>query len=299
MAQDLYRELGVSRSASEDEIRKAYRKLAAELHPDRNQDKPDIEARFKRVNSAYHTLSDAKKRKLYDQYGEAGLREGFDPRAGGFGRAPAGNARGAGFEDIFSGGGQGGIGDLFGDLFSGAGRARRRGPQRSPDQASVVTIEFSSAVRGAELELAVAERTVKVRIPKGADNGDKLRVKGGSADGAGDLILSLKVKPHPHFERKGLDLHLEVPLSVGEAYAGCKVEVPTLDSSVQLSVKEGTQSGQTVRLRGKGITRGERTGDLYVRYLVKLPQARSQKLERAAQELSEATTEDLRGHLQL
>lgn len=299
MARDFYQELGVSRSASGDDIRKAYRKLAAELHPDRNQNNPSIEDRFKRVNSAYHVLSDEKKRKLYDRYGEAGLREGFNPAAGGFGGFGGGGGGRTQFEDIF-GGAAGGVGDLFGDLFGGA---RGRRPRKAPDMESEITIEFLSAVRGAELELDVAGRHVKVRIPKGADNGDKLRVKGGGtaagAAGAADLLLVLKVKPHPLFERDGLDLTVDVPINVGEAHFGCKIEVPTLESSVQLKVPPGAQSGQMVRLRGKGVNRGKDTGDLYVRFLVKLPAQQSDAIDRAVHTLAEATSGDLREHLKL
>lgn len=300
MARDFYQELGVSRSASADEIKKAYRKLAAELHPDRNQNNPPAEERFKRVNSAFHALSDPEKRKLYDRFGEGGLREGFNPSGfGGFGGGGGGRVN---LEDIFAGaagGAAGGIGDLFGDLFSG-GRTRR--PKKSPDMESEVSIEFLSAVRGAELELSVAGRNVKVRIPKGANNGDKLRVKGGASNAGmapGDLLLVIQVKPHPYFEREGLDLTVAVPISVSEAYFGCKIEVPTIDGSVQLKVPAGAQSGQLVRLRGKGITRGKDTGDLYVRFLVMLPKDRSADIEKAVRTLGEATPSDLREQLKL
>lgn len=293
MPNDLYQELGVSRQASQEDIRKAYRKLAAQLHPDRNKDNPQAEERFKRVSAAYHALSDPEKRKLYDRFGEVGLREGFHPgAAGGFGG-------GAGFEDLWGSARSGGIGDLFGDLFGGGGRRR---PRRSPDMESEVTVEFVSAVKGAELELSIAEATtVKVRIPAGAKDGDKLRVKGagGSAPGmpAGDLILVVRVKPHPHFTRDGLDLTLEVPVSVAEAYRGTKIEVPTPTGGVQLKIPPKTQSGQLVRLRGKGVTRGQQTGDLYVRFLIKLPTEDSPELDAAVETLSQATPGSLRDDL--
>lgn len=304
MAQDYYAELGVGRSAKTEEIRKAYRKLAAELHPDRNPGKPHIEERFKRVNTAYHVLSDEKKRKLYDQFGEVGLREGFDPNmARGFGRGGFGGFGGGGFEDIFRGGGGAsgaGIGDILGDLFSGNGRGRRR-PRKGPDLQSEVTIEFVSAVRGAELELSVQSgNSVKVRIPKGAQDGDKLRVKGAGTNPGipggepGDLLLTLRVKGHPYFQRDGLDLTVDLPLTVAEAYFGAKVEVPTTDGSVQLKVPPHSQSGQLLRLRGKGVSRGNSTGDLYVRFLVILPTEESDDLKQAIETLDEATAKDLR-----
>ncbi len=302
MAKDYYAELGVSRSATADEIKKVYRKLAAELHPDRNPGKADIEERFKRVNEAYHVLTDDKKRKLYDEFGEVGLREGFDPnmarsygRSGGFG---------GGFEDIFRGaGGAGGagIGDIFGDLFGGGG-ARRRRTRRQPDLESEITIEFVSAVRGAELELSIHGRAVKVRIPQGAQDGDKLRVKGaggpaGPGMPASDLLLVVRVKSHPFFQRDGLDLTVDMPLSVGEAYFGSKIEVPTPSGAVQLKVPPHSQSGQLLRLRGKGVTRGQKTGDLYVRFLIQVPKSESDDLEKAVRRLDEAMEPGLRDDL--
>lgn len=285
---DFYSELGVPRSAGPDEIKKAYRKLASELHPDKNQGKPDIEARFKRVNHAYHMLTDAKKRALYDEFGEEGLREGFNPAV-----ARTYRRRGAqpSMEDILGGasGGGAGIGDLFGDLFGGArgGRSRRR----APDVESEVTIEFVSAVRGAELELAVGDRLVKVRIPPGAADGDKVRVKGGGPGGGadpGDLVLTVRVKPHEYFERDGLDLKVDIPISPDESLRGGKVEVPTPGGSVTLRIPAGAQSGQLLRLREKGITRGGKVGDLFVRFLVRIPKNLSPEIEAAAKALSDA-----------
>jgi len=206
---------------------------------------------------------------------------------------------GGGFEDIFGGAAAGGgIGDIFGDLFGGGGRRRQR---KSPDIESEVTIEFVSAVKGAELELQVQGRAVKVRIPKGADNGDKLRVKGGGGGhpGAapGDLILVLKVRRHPHFERDGLDLTLPLPLSVGEAFGGAKVEVPTIEGSVTLKVPPFTQSGQLLRLRGKGVSRGQKTGDLYVRFQIQIPKEDSEELKKASELLASATDPTIRDEL--
>ncbi len=304
MAQDLYQELGVTKSASTDEIRKAYRTLAAKLHPDRHPDDPAAEDKFKQLHQAYHVLSDPEKRKLYDEFGEVGLREGFNADA-----ARAYSRRGGGganFEDLFGGargaGGTGGFSDLFGDLFGGG----RRRPRRSPDLQSEIAIEFASAVNGAELELALdgGSRSVKVRIPKGAGDGDRLRVQGAGGSAApgmppGDLILIVKVKPPPHFTRDGLDLTLDLPITPLEAYAGAKVEVPTPSGNVTLKVPAHAQSGQLLRLREKGVARGSKLGDLYVRFLIRMPGEDTPELRAAVEKVEAFADKSLRDGIKL
>lgn len=313
MAADFYEELGVAKNASADDIKKAYRKLAAKLHPDKHPDDKKAEARFKAVNRAYQTLSDAKKRKLYDEFGEDGLREGFDPEAARAYRRAAGSGGrvrfssqggpGYGFEEVFTQ--EGGIGDLFGDLFGGRSR-NRRGAMKGSDVMSEVTVDFLSAIRGAELRLRVQDggEEVTVRIPAGAGEGDKVRVPGHGAPGAfggppGDLILLIHVQPHPSFERNGLDLHLDLPITVGEAYRGAKVRVPTPGGDVNLTVPRHAQSGQVVRLKGKGVKRGSQTGDLYVRFLVQLPDTDSPEVESAVEALEGATSGDVRAAIRV
>ncbi|MFZ5895891.1 MAG: DnaJ C-terminal domain-containing protein [Myxococcota bacterium] len=308
MASDFYKDLGVSHDASADEIKKAYRKLAGQLHPDKNPGDKKAEAKFKAVNRAHQVLSDPEKRKLYDEFGEDGLREGFDPHAArAYGRAAAG-ARSRGgrpgevrIEDFFNGaqGGGTGFSDLFGDLFGG-GRGRR--PQaRGADLQSEVAVDFASALRGAELKLRLQDGgdEVTVRVPAGAGDGDKVRVPGQGAPGIGggppgDLLLTIRVRPHPHFERSGLDLYLDLPITVGEAYRGAKVRVPTPDGPVTLSVPKHSQSGQVARLKGKGVKRGDQIGDLFVRFQIKLPTATSADVEEAVQTLEDAMTGDVR-----
>jgi curved DNA-binding protein len=295
MAADLYQELGVGKTASEAEIKKAYRKLAAKLHPDKNPGDKRAETKFKAVNRAYQTLSDPKKRALYDEFGENALREGFDEQATrayqratqGFGSNRSGGS--FRFEDIFTGGG-GGLGDLFGDLFSG--RGGRGGQMRGSDIASEVMIDFAQAVRGTEITLTLQNggEPVTVRIPPGATDGDRLRIAGRGQPGpyagpAGDLVLAIRVRPHAHFERRGLDLHLDLPITVGEAYRGSKAQVPTAEGPVTLTIPKRAQSGQVVRLKGKGVHRGKNVGDLYVRFLIQLPEADSKDVERAVDEL--------------
>jgi curved DNA-binding protein len=313
MATDLYKDLGVSKSASADEIKKVYKKLAGQLHPDRNPGDQKVEARFKAVNRAYQVLKDPDKRKLYDEFGEESLREGFNAAAARAYRnaaqaAGARRARGGGinFEDLQGGGGPGGFGDLLGELFGGGGGgrgARRGGPQmKGSDVASEVAIDFVSAIRGAELRLRLQDggEEVTVRVPPGAGEGDKVRVAGHGAPSPmggppGDLVITVRVNPHPFFERDGLDLYLNLPVTVGEAHRGAKVRVPTPDGPVTLSVPPHAQSGQEARLKGKGVKRAGKQGDLYVRFLVKLPAQDSEAIDKAVETLENAMTGDVRG----
>ena len=288
MAEDLYALLGVPKNADADAIKKAYRKLASKLHPDKNPGNAAAEARFKQVNHAYDVVGDAKKRAIYDEFGEEGLREGFDPekarsyrdwsRQGRGAAAYGGGGQGLDVEDLFGHGSSGNLGDMFEGLM---GRARRtRGPIRGPDLESEVTIDFSSAVRGSTLELrpqGPVAAPVTVRIPAGAGEGNRVRINGqggASPNGGqkGDLVLTLHVTPHPYFRREGEDLHLDLPITVAEAYHGAKVRVPTVEGAVSLKVPEHTKSGQMLRLRGKGVAKkGREPGDLYVHFLVQIP----------------------------
>jgi len=312
MATDLYKDLGVAKGASADEIKKVYKKLAGKLHPDRNPGDQKTEERFKAVNRAYQVLHDPEKRRLYDEFGEESLREGFNSAAARAYRnaaqaAGARRARGGGinFEDLQGGGaGPGGFGDLLGELFGGGGRGPRRGgvPAKGSDVASEVAIDFVSAIRGAELRLRLQDggEEVTVRIPPGAGEGDKVRVAGHGAPSPmggppGDLVITVRVNPHPFFERDGLDLYLNLPITVGEAHRGGKVRVPTPDGPVTLSVPKHAQSGQEARLKGKGVKRAGKQGDLYVRYLVKLPALDSDAIEQAVATLENAMTGDVRG----
>jgi curved DNA-binding protein len=310
MAADFYKDLGVSRTASDDEIKKAYRKLAAKLHPDKNPDDKKAEARFKVVNRAYQALSDKEKRGLYDEFGEEGLRDGFNSQAARAyrgGGAP-GSRRGRSgaspsIEDLFNtpGSESGGIGDLFGDLFSRAGRRGSSPGMKGSDIASEVSVDFISALRGAELKLRLQDGgdEITVRVPPGAGDGDKVRIAGQGAPGAyggppGDLLLSIRVTKHPHFERSGLDLYLDLPITVGEAYRGAKVRVPTPDGPITLTVPKHAQSGQIARLKGRGVKRKTETGDLYIRFQIKLPATDSDEIEEAVKTLESAMAGDVR-----
>jgi curved DNA-binding protein len=320
MAEDLYGVLGVARSDDADTIKKAYRKLASQLHPDKNPGNQSAESRFKEVNHAYDVLGDAAKRKLYDEFGEEGLREGFDPervrayrswssRQGGRAR-PSSDGYGQGsLEDMFGSGASGGLGDLFGDLLGNSrGQRRSRGPSKGPDLESEITIDFPSAVRGATLDLhpqGQSASAVTVRIPPGADEGSRVRISGQggpSSNGGprGDLVLTVHVAPHPHFRRDGDDLHLDLPITIGEAYHGAKVRVPTVDGAVSMKVPARAQSGQTVRLRGKGVARkGRPEGDLYVHFLVQVPQDPKNEASELIDKLAEFQGEDPRRGIEL
>jgi curved DNA-binding protein len=316
MADDLYAVLGVPKGADEAVIKKTYRKLAKTLHPDKHPGDKTAEARFKTVNHAFQVLSDPKQRKLYDEFGEDGLREGFDAdkhRAyqqyaaqagarGGGGRSYPGGVR---IEDLFNrGGAQGGdVSDFLGDIFSrGGGGARRpRGPVPGSDLQASVTIDFASAVRGTMVELRTQPGAdpVKVRIPQGADEGSRVRIAGHGAPSpnggpSGDLLLDIHVEPHPFFRREGDDLHLDLPITVVEAMRGGKVKVPTVDGSVSLKVPPGTQTGATARLKGKGVTRKGNTGDLYVRYQVHVPTETSPALDALLDALEKVPAPDPR-----
>jgi curved DNA-binding protein len=320
MAKDLYAVLGVPRDANEETIKKAFRKLAMKHHPDKNPAKAS-EQRFKDVNQAHEVLSDPKKRALYDEFGEESLSGNFDAdRArvirqygGGGGRgARAGGPGGPGFnvQDIFNqaggpAGASGDFGDIFGDIFSGSGgrgRGRGRGPMRGQDLESTVTIEFTSAVKGTQVQFQRGDEAVTVRIPPGASEGSRLRIPGQGSPGqgggpAGDLLLTIHVTEHPHFERDGDDLHLEVPITLGEAYRGEKIKIPTPDGDVTLKVPARTQSGHVTRLRGKGVARkGKEPGDLYVKFVVHVPTVEDPEVAKAIEVLADKVP-DPRGEL--
>ncbi len=317
MAEDFYAVLGVPKDADAATIKKQYRKLARDLHPDKNPGDKAKETKFKSVNHAYETLHDDKKRKLYDEFGEEAVREGFDAekaRAYKQWQSRAGNGGGGGFrggggavnlEDLFSGsvpGGSAGGGDPFADLFGR--QQRRRGPQKGRDFEQEITVDFVSAVRGTSLQLRNPSSTepVTVRIPPGASDGSRVRIAGQGGESpnggpSGDLLLVIHVEPHALFTRDGDDLQLEVPIWVSEALKGSKVKVPTFDGDVMVKVPPGTSSGTKLRLRGKGVVRkGKEPGDLYVRFMIHVPKDAPESL---ADELAKLESDDLRSTLKI
>ena len=317
---DFYSVLGVPRDANAADIKKAYRQLAKELHPDRNPDDKDAEERFKDVSAAYTVISDPEKRKLYDQFGEMGLREGFDPAAyqaatqgaGGYGDFDFGDLFGAAARGRQAGGRGGQFEFNLEDLFGGAAPGRGgyvRAPQKGADLQSEVTVDFRDAVLGCTKELSLrsneGERTLKVRIPAGVRNDGKIRLRGQGGQGAqggpaGDLVLQVKVRKHPYFSMKGKQLHVRVPVTPLEAYAGAKVNVPTMEGSVQLSIPAGSSNGSKLRLRGKGIQpKGKPRGDLIAHLEIVLPKGRSEAVEEALKTVQDAFEVDPRAELEL
>lgn len=326
MATDFYSVLGVPKDADSATIKKAYRKLARDLHPDKNPGNKATETRFKDVNRAYEALGDEKKRKLYDEFGEDALREGFDAEKhraykqwqgrageGGFGGGGGGFRGGYGgggavnLEDLFSGAVPGGSveGDPFADLFGRA--SRRRGPVKGRDYEQELTVDFASAVKGTTLQLRnpSSPEPVTVRIPPGAADGSRVRIKGQGAPStsggpAGDLILVIHVEPHSLFRREGDDLYLDVPIWVSEAVKGARVKVPTFDGDVTVKVPPGTQSGTKLRVRGKGVAKkGREPGDLYLVFMIRVPASDSPELTKLADDVAKFETGDPRADLHL
>jgi DnaJ-class molecular chaperone len=269
MPRDYYDVLGVGRSASADEIKKAYRKLARENHPDRNPGDKQAESRFKEIQDAYEVLSDKAKREQYDRFGFVGPGAGFP---GGEDGGPSFNFRWGGgpggFEqmdpnqaaEIFNqmfGGGEEGLGGIFGRRGQGPGRGRRTAPRAETPTTAEVTVPFETAAAGGSVTLEVDRKEISVKIPAGIEEGKTMRLAG-QGSGGGDLLLKIRVAVHPYFRREGKDIILEVPLAVAEAVLGTKVEVPTLDGTrLTVTIRPGTSSGSRLRLRGKGIQGGD------------------------------------------
>ena len=369
---DYYHILGVARGASRDEIRKSYRKLARKYHPDINPGNKDAESKFKDISVAYDVLSDEKKRKLYDEFGEAGLAAGFDAdkaRSYQQWRQQSERAGGA-FEFSF---------DDLGDLFGGLGGTFREGPRaesrplKGQDIESSMEIDFLDAVRGFQtsitLERPVAcevcrgtgmkpgtkpktcpecrgsgtksvargpmqfrqacprclgsgqlpgdpcatcggagrvarPDTIRVNVPPGAEPGKRIRLRGKGEAGlrggpAGDLYITPLIRPHPILTRSGQDLTMDLPITVGEALRGADVDVPTPSGAIKVKIPTGAQSGQLLRIRGKGVAAHGQTpaGDLYLRLMVRVPKG---TLERdVIEKIDQAYPEDVRENVRL
>jgi DnaJ-class molecular chaperone len=304
MPRDYYEVLGVPRDASEADIKKAYRKLARQHHPDRNPGDKTAESRFKEVQEAYDVLSDKTKRAQYDRFGFAGPMPEGGP---GGGQWSGGGFDQAAFQagdlgELFRHfaqmrGGAGGAGVDVEDLFGQAagGRAGRRGRRARPQEVEAeASIPFLTAALGGTISLSVDGRQIDVKVPPGVEEGQRLRL-GGQGAGGGDLYLKLHIEPHSYFRREGNNIILDVPLSVAEAILGGTVEVPTLDGT-RLSVKvpPGTSTGARLRLRGKGI----KGGDQYIEAKVVVPKATDARSRELIEEFARLHPQDPRAGLE-
>ena len=287
LARDPYEELGVSRSASADEIRKAFRKLAKANHPDTNPGDKAAEERFKRISAAFDILGDADKKRKFDA-GEidADGRETFRGAGGPFGGGFNPSGRGGFSQSDFEG-------VDFSDILSemmGRGRAGGRGgfeggpfQSRGSDVRAKLEIDIEDAVQGGRKRIAFSDgRTIDVTIPKGAIDGQMLRLKGQGAPGragSGDAIIELVLRPHPIFKREGDVLVMDLPVSAPDAVLGGKVEAPTPEGPVTLTVPKGSNSGSRLRLKGRGLPTGKgHRGDLFARLVVTLPDGEDPEL---------------------
>ena len=360
---DYYEVLGVSKGATEDELKKAYRKLAMKYHPDRNKNNPDAEEKFKEVNEAYEVLSDADKRQRYDQFGFAGV----DPSYGG-------GTGGAGGFDGFD---MGDLGDIFGSFFGGgfgggSRASRRNGPQRGESIRTTVMLSFEEAAFGCDKEIQIEridnceecggsgakkgttaetcsrchgtgqvqqtqrtplgvfsttaacpdcrgtgkiikercpkcggtgkmrkKKTLSVHIPAGIDDGQSISLRGQGHAGtnggpAGDVYITIGIRPHPIFTRNGYDVLCEIPVTFSQAALGDTLTVPTIDGKAEYTIPEGTQPGTVFRLRGKGIqaVNGRGRGDQYVTIKLEVPKKLSDKQKELLQEFDQIATEE-------
>ena len=291
---DYYEVLGVSKSASDDEIKKAYRKLAVKYHPDKNPGDKEAEAKFKEINEAHDVLSDKQKRARYDQFGHAGVGgAGGNPFGGGagnpFGQGGAFNFNGQTFNFDFGGGGA--FDDILGSIFGfGGGGARR--PRRGADYQTNVTLTFEEAIFGTTESVTVDGKSMKVKIPAGIDDGMSIRLrgKGGPAPEGGtepgDLYVRVRVKPHKHLTREGAIILSEEHINMVDAALGCEIEVETVDGTVTMKVPAGTQSGTPFKLSRHGVLfrdDGDR-GPHIVTVIVETPKNLSKKQKELLEE---------------
>lgn len=297
---DFYNTLGVAKSVSDADLKKTYRKLARKYHPDSNPGDAAAEAKFKEISEAYSVLSDKEQRAEYDQIRAMG--------AGGARFTSGGHGGAQGFEDVFGGmfgggagrghyssqGGQGGYEDIF-NMFGGGGS---RGPQPGRDVSASVTLDFETAVNGDTVSLQGPTGTVKVKIPAGVSDGQKIKVRGKgepSPNGGptGDIILTVAVRKHPVFERDGQNLRLKLPVTFSEAVLGATVEVPTLGGqTVKLKIAPGTPSGRVLRVKGRGVTTSKGVGDLLAEVQVVVPSHLSDEARAALEAFREVEPDE-------
>jgi len=327
---DYYEVLGVPRDAGDDEIKKAHRKLARQYHPDMNKNSAAATEKFKEVQEAYDVLSDSQKRRNYDQFGHAGVGAGATGPGGGPGvdgdpfeafrqaRTRGGRQWRSGdpnvtVEDLEAGG----FSDLFDQMFGAGGgaagraggrsgpRSRRAPAARGSDVEHAVTLTFAQSARGTTLPQQITRdgrlETLEIKIPPGVKDGSRIRIKGRgmqSTGEPGDLYIITKVHPHRFFRREDMDVILDVPISVYEALTGTKIDVPTLDGPVTLTIPPGSSSGAKLRIRGRGIERGGERGDQFVILKIILPREISEADRDVVRSLSEKYPVDARADVE-
>ncbi len=306
MDKDYYKTLGVSREASPDDIKKAYQKLAAKYHPDMNPDDKQAKDKFQQVQAAYDVLSDPEKREKYDRYGSAfetmGGGGNWQGRTGGFGGEEID------LSELF-GAGEGGAGfgsfaDMFG--FGGATRTRRRRtpPRRGSDLRAEITVDFQTSVLGGRQRVVMSDdqgesKTIEISIPAGIEDGKKIRLRGQGGPGAtggppGDLLITVHVSEHPVFRRRGLDLEMTLPITVGEAVLGTSVDVPTPYGTIAVKIPAGSSSGRRLRIKGHGVRTKSARGDLYLELAIVLPEKMSPEMRKLIEQFEDSTRFDPR-----
>ena len=288
---DYYEVLGVSKSASDDEIKKAYRKLAVKYHPDKNPGDKEAEAKFKEINEAHDVLSDKQKRARYDQFGHAGVGGSSGGAYGGFSGNPFGGGFNYGGQTFNFDFGGGGLDDILGNLFGfGAGGARR--PRRGADYQTSVTLTFEEAIFGTTKTVTADGKDLKIKVPAGIDDGMSIRLrgKGGPApeggSEAGDLYVKIRVKPHKSLTREGAIILSEEKIDMVDAALGCEIDVETVDGKITMKVPAGTQSGTPFKLSGHGVpfrADGDR-GPHIVTVIVETPKNLSKKQKELLEE---------------
>lgn len=288
---DFYKVLGVAKNATDAEIKKVYRKLARQYHPDSNPGDAKAEEKFKEISEAYSVVGDSAQRKEYDEMRAAGPGPRFTGGPGGAGGFPGGAQ---GFEDVFS------------NLFGGGGFGGFGGPQRGADLTTKTTIDFIDSIRGATIRLRLNSGETSVKIPAGIQDGQKIKLRGKgqqSPNGgpAGDLLIEVHVKSHPVFSRDGNNVRVTVPVTFTEAVLGATISVPTLGGEpVKLKVAPGTPNGRVLRVKGKGVQGGKVDGDLLATIEIAVPAHVSEKAKKALEEFeSQLPSEDPRAELLL
>jgi DnaJ-class molecular chaperone len=312
MNNDPYKKLGVSKTASQDEIKKAYRKLAKSLHPDLHPDDPGKQAEFQAVTAAHDLLRDPEKRRRFDA-GEIDAsgqerpeRQYYHHYAGQDAGARYDAGRGQGFARGFGAEYGEDVSDLFSELFGQRARGGAKAGQfhaRGPDLRYHLDLDFIDAVHGAKRAVTMPDgNSIEISVPMGVRDGQTLRLRGKGAPGvghgpAGDALVTVSVKPHPVFSRNGNDIEIELPITFDEAVLGAKVEVPTIAGTVSLTIPKGASSGQRLRIKGKGVRSGNSTGDQTVNLKIVLPKTINKEMNAIAEMWRDAAVFDPRADL--